>query len=341
MLSCCLAFSQEAEGSQWLFIPRVDVNPYIPVRGNSSGFDLGDTSIYTLFEGDFGGSSFSYSIEGHWMQDHWFANEPGELYKNTLRSDSYNWLDWAYVTYTLGRFDFSAGKMCTRVGAFEFDDYDFDSVCIMNSHFWNSHQQYQLGGQLGFTTDDESTNLTLQVNASPYSEHPFQDGYLGYDLSWQGSYGPYEGIASFQMLQFDKNSYARIFAIGNKLSFGDFYAGLDYSSRWLPGGSVFNSEASFIGSLAYEGEKFEVILKAGYEFNHNGTDVLWLEDYSDNQRFISAGARVNWYPLKDSRDLRVHAVAAVNSGDPYMYDGIAVNIGATYYLDLRKLFRRK
>lgn len=70
MLCCFQAFSQEAEESdtQWLIIPRVDVNPYARLSSNGlKGFDWGSTSLYTTFDGGIGESNFSYSVEAHWL----------------------------------------------------------------------------------------------------------------------------------------------------------------------------------------------------------------------------------------------------------------------------------
>ena len=60
MLSCFLVYSQEADDSGrsvgLSFIPRIDL---------STGSTLGDSSFYTLVEGDIN-EYFSFSICNHW-----------------------------------------------------------------------------------------------------------------------------------------------------------------------------------------------------------------------------------------------------------------------------------
>ena len=59
---CAASFAQENEHS-FLVVPRLEANPYI---GGNQTFDMGNTSLYTLFEGELS-ETFSYSVMNHWL----------------------------------------------------------------------------------------------------------------------------------------------------------------------------------------------------------------------------------------------------------------------------------
>lgn len=64
-------------------------------------------------------------------------------------------------------------------------------------------------------------------------------------------------------------------------------------------------------------EKIDLVAKVGYEHT----------SFFDH-RFYGAGLHL--YPLKDSRDFKIHAVTAYNSADEIL----SFNIGLTYYLNI-------
>ena len=88
-------------------IPRLDLNPcFSTVKGEGGEFTLGNSSLYSLFEGNIT-ENLSFSVCNHWAGfdsvDDVFATTK-DLYAYTLYSDTTNWLDWAYLTYTAGPF---------------------------------------------------------------------------------------------------------------------------------------------------------------------------------------------------------------------------------------------
>ena len=365
MLSSSLAFAQGAEeeesATRFLVIPKFEVNPSFAVgKGASNGFCFGNTSLSTLFEGDFGGSNFSYSMEGHWMRDHWLgANEPGALYTNAFCSQESSFIDWAYLTYTLGSLDFSAGQVPVPIGTFENYEYDFDSHSVLNSTVWNNLSVYQWGVQLGWTSPGESTYLAAHFSSSPFGEHPFSGtatnpALYSYSLYLIGEYGNLGLLGSVNVVEYDRGSFVNNVALGLKYPIGDsFVLEADYSTRAYGGDNIFNSEGTVLGSLGWSpSDKFSLVLKGGYEFCNAEEDVIgWnplLDEEDPMDYFVPAslalmgkgycfgGLMASWYPLEDNRDLRVHGLVAINNWTK----SLSLNIGATYFLDLRKFFRR-
>ena len=141
LLVSCAVFAQDDEPQSegtLLIVPRLDFDPAYDEDGAWT-FDLGSTSLYTLFEGNLT-RNLSFSVCNHWFAFNTSIDDAIELYQNTWRSDNYNWVDWANLTYKMGRFFLSAGKDYIRIANFEIEDYDYDSHWQMNSYLWNTFQ---------------------------------------------------------------------------------------------------------------------------------------------------------------------------------------------------------
>lgn len=331
-LSCCfLANSQELEVR---LIPRVDVNTIIPASKDASwDVDFGNTSFYTLVEGTFA-ENFSYSVENHWLSIYGYqtpGSDIADLYTNSLRTDSGTWLDWANITYTLGTnkggaFDFTLGKMPFTIGSYEIDAYDFDSYFQLNSNFWNNTQSYQWGGKIGYTTPSESTSIYLQATTSPAGGMLFRDKQYGaYGLSLYGDYGCFAPIYSINFVQYAKGSYENIIGLGNQFYVGDLTLGLDYVTRARSVKHFFEQNLTLTATAQYSWDKVDLFGKFGYE----------LVEGTGN--YLFGGAGVNWYPLKNSKELAVHAVISANN----WINTVSVNLGVIYNFVLTDHIRRK
>jgi hypothetical protein len=81
----------------------------------------------------------------------------------------------------------------------------------------------------------------------------------------------------------------------------------------------------------------EAFVKGGYD-HYNGSDIFGYEDDMwfipfDNTlcpRYWYVGGGVHYFPLRESRDLRLHAVAAYNN----FANSVSFSIGATYHFNL-------
>ena len=337
------SFAQENEHS-FLVVPRLEANPYI---GGNQTFDLGNSSLYTLFEGELG-EHFSYSVMNHWL-----SSDPGALYANTLRSDDSNWLDWAYLTAYVGNFDISLGKQVIMLGSLEQDDYDYDVCFTQGSTVLNNLHTYNWGLSLGYTNDEENTYLAAQVTTSPFGEYN-NSGLFSYSLFWSGEYEFFNPLWSVNVMDCydnfspDSKSQIYMFSLGNLFSFDDVEFYIDWVARSYSPKHILTEEMSFIGAIKYYiNDQFDVMLKGGWEFNRSGKDVIGyveedefgLPDLSGfvptslalmDKDYLFGGLLLNYYPLEDSQDLRLHAALAANN----FSNSFSVSLGATYYLDL-------
>ena len=329
-------YSQEVNTSsnapEFVVTPRFDVNPYAPIKGGYSGFDFGNSSLYTFLDGEVG--NFSYSLCNHWFASDWDSTKA--LYNNFTNPNEDDFIDWLALSYQVGRFGFTVGKDTLAIGTWELDYYDVDVHTSLVSPFWHKTAIYQWGGEVNYTSKDESTWLRFQFASSPFGERPFAAKLFTYSLYWSGEYGCWSPIWSTNFVEYERGKFVNIIALGNAFSMGDFTLELDYMNRASSVKRFFNQEFSVGAQLLYNHkDKIEVFAKGGYE-NYN-SDLFAYEDElfvpTDNSfcpRYWYAGGGVHYFPLRESRDLRIHAVAAYNN----FAKSVSFTLGAVYHFNL-------
>ncbi|MBR2026459.1 MAG: hypothetical protein IKA07_04915 [Alistipes sp.] len=334
-------YSQEASTSnnipEFVVTPRFDVNPYAPVKGGYSGYDFGNSSLYTFLDGEIG--NFSYSFAGHWFSSDWASTKA--LYENAFRSDDVDFIDWLTLSYQVGQFGFTVGKDMLAIGTWELDYYDVDVHTSLVSPFWHKMAIYQWGGEVNYTSKDESTWLRFQFSTSPFGERPFASKLFTYSLYWSGEYGCFSPIWSTNFVEYERGKFINLIALGNSFSAGDFTIEVDYMNRASSVKRFFNQEWSISGQLLYNyKDKVEVFAKGGYEnynsdlfgYEYESADDIWFipTDNSLCPKYWYAGGGVHYFPLRDSRDLRLHAVVTYNN----FAKSVSFTLGAVYHFNL-------
>ncbi len=334
-------YSQEVKPEStvdFVVTPRFDINPYAPLNKNGyRGYDFGNSSLYTFLDGTVG--NFSYSLCNHWLSD-----DPASLYKNAFRSNECDFIDWLTLGYQVGQFGFVVGKDMLAIGTWELDYYDVDVHPILVSPLWHKMAIYQWGGEVNYTTKDESTMLRFQFATSPsmYGDRPFTSKLFVYSLYWSGEYGCWSPIWSVNFVENTPGKYVNIIALGNAFSAGDFTIEVDYMNRASSVKRFFNQEWSIGGQVLYNyNDKVEAFVKGGYETYNSDflgyEDELFIPtDHSLCPKYWYAGCGVHYFPLRESRDLRIHAVAAYNS----FAKSIGISLGATYHFNLTQTIQK-
>lgn len=328
ILLCTLAQAQGGSDSGTsagiTIVPRVDFNPVF-YGGTEKEVTLGNSSLYSLFEGNIT-DNLSFSVCNHWL-----SSEPKSLYQNTWHSDDVSWCDWANLTYSFGNFYVTAGKDMVSMGGFEFDQYDFDVHPDLCSSLWNNFSCYQWGGKFGFMNEDETQGISLQLTSSPYSVRPFGDGLMTYSLQYSGSYGPLSLLYSTNLVG-NGDGYDWLVTLGHAIEAGDFTFVLDASNKVSDEYAILRNGVSAYATAVYNpSDNWEFLLRGGID--HASTDI---QERQGNLVFVNSpaydsytfGGAAHWFPLKDSKDLRLHAVAAYNTG----MDMLSLTVGAIYYL---------
>ena len=330
--TCAQEVKEDSCIPEFIVTPRFDVNPYAPIKGGYSGFDFGNSSLYTFLDGSVG--NFSYS-----MSNHWLAEDIASLYQNAFYSNDYDFIDWLTLSYTAGQFTFNVGKDVLAIGSAEYSYNDVDVHYALASTFWHKNAAYQWGASVDFTTREESTTLRFQFGTSPFGEFPFASNRFVYSLYWTGEYGYFSPIWSVNFVELEqKGKFANLIALGNAFYLGDFTLEVDYMNRASSAKRFFNQEFSIGAQLLYNyADKVEVFAKGGYE-NFNNSDIFGYEeegwfiptDGLATPSYWYAGGGVHYFPLRESRDLRLHALAAYNN----FANSVSITIGATYYFNL-------
>lgn len=306
LLPSLLALSQEASdpGSKYAEVLLVARAEY----ASSEEDHLGNSSFYAVLDGAFN-SKLSYSAEAHLL-----SSQPRDLYEATWRSDSCNWLDWAYLSYDFGGISLSAGKQVQAMSLWENEEYDFDHYYELASWYWNNSNIYQWGLKLDWAPSDEFS-LGLSWLTSPYGERPFSSGLYTYTLSMSNSPCDwFNDLMSVTFMQTGKGEFIPMWNKGFK-----FMAGEKWDFIW---DSITHLQKGLAGqnflTVTWRPTDFWSIQARGGIQNGLAEDLpnSWL-----------TGLRVEMNPLKY---LRIHALANYDS----MIESPLFNIGMTWKLTL-------
>lgn len=307
-----LAHSQEADDlgnyAEVSIIPRLDLNPSWTSNPKTSGFDLGNSSLYTLFEGS-ASEHFSWTVANHWFAaGNWFTPEMDawEMFKGLGYSDTTNWIDFLKADLTFGSWTFTLGKDCITTGGHEYEEWDWEVHPLMASPIWNDLAPYQWGGKVAWTTPSEMSVFSLQMTTSPFGEHPFSSGLWTYSFQWSGAYGWFSPMWSVSAFGIDKGQYNWLISLGNQILLEDWTFTLDWSNT----SGIDEEYTSFMPGHTFHGridyapsDRWDVSLRGNYIYS-NSTGYL-----DTPMRAYNIGAAFEFYPLRDSQDLRLHAVA--------------------------------
>jgi hypothetical protein len=253
---------------------------------------------------------FSYSFN-HRIASSYYGEASG--------FDATNWLT---LTYETGDFAFTAGKDALLMGSFEYDAYDLDAYCEMNSAFYNMFDCWQWGATAAWYPA-ENHEILFQFANSPYADG--EPALFSYAAGWRGAWDIYESYWTVNMWQTAPGEYIKSINLGNRFHLGGFTIDLDLCSRADAFDGLLN-DVSLMCSPAYEfGEWGRAFIKAGWERMEN-------EDYygyaGDN---IIYGGGFEYFPLKENKDIRLHAVYTHND---YM-TGDLFSIGLTWKMKLK------
>ena len=325
-----LAHSQEADElgnyAEFSIIPRLDLNPGWYTSSDEFGFDLGNSSLYTLFEGT-ASEHFSWTLANHWIalpSFDWFREETGALYKGIGYSDTNNLFDFAKVDLTFGSWTFTLGQDCMAIGGHEYDDWDWEVHPMLASPLWNELPCYQWGGKVAWTTPSELSTFSLQMTTSPFGERPFGSGLWAYSAQWGGEYDWFSPLWSVSAVGIDRGEYNWLVTLGNQFLFGDWTftldwtntCGLDAEYSSILGGHTFHGRLDYAPS-----ERWDLSLRGNYVV----TDKSILMD-----NWWNLGTAVEFFPLRDNQDLRLHAVAEYDT----LMEGLYFSFGILYNLRL-------
>ncbi len=228
-----------------------------------------------------------------------------------MKNDVFGATDWIYLTYRFGgpnrNWAVSGGKQVVAIGGYEYDAAPID--IFFSSIFWNNIACYQFGASLAYTTNNGKHTFTAQFCNSPFGK--MGDKNFAYNLMWSGHMGWLSTLWSVNLMQYEGNRLANYISLGNKADFGKVFVELDIHNRYAAGQKFLFGDFSLIGKVNWSvSDKVNLFLKGGYE---RYRQMPGVEGPTVEKPFIGAGVEV--FPIKNYRNLRLHAAWDVNHGN--------------------------
>jgi hypothetical protein len=270
------------------------------------GMNYGNIDRTATFMGD----GLYLDINGY-ISPH-FSYSLNQRLASTYYEDNsgFNGTNWLTLTYEVGDFAITAGKDALLMGSFEYDAYDLDAYYDMNSSFYNEFDCWQWGVS-GAWYPAEDQEILLQFANSPFSYG--EPNLFSLAAGWRGAWDWYESYWTANLWQFSEKDFVKALHLGNRFTFGNFSVDLDLMGRF---GEL---ESPFTGISA--------AFSPSYDISDWGR-IFAKGVYEPENMIFGAGLEV--FPLKENRDIRLHAVWAHNE---YMY-GHTLNIGLTWKMNM-------
>lgn len=321
------------------FVPTISLDTRFGyeriVSGESAGF--GGDGLFLNIDGRIS-KRFSYSFT------HRLFTSNGE------DSSVFDATDILTLNYEVGGWKFSAGKDYIILGNWEYDAYDLDAYFDMNTYFYNSFSGQQWGIMAAWTNPSKTSTFMFQATNSPYADEPKISNLYAFGLGWQGSWDWYESYWTVNMWEYSNGCYVKNIALGNIFYINDLSITADFMMRGVEF-DEFGDNISLTIQPAYNiCDKVRLFGKFGWEKgDHDGMfDVVGGMSNSDmiaaneecgtvlpeylvpGDDYIFYGAGVEYFPIKDNQNVRLHAVWASNN----YTERHMLNIGLTWKFDI-------
>ncbi len=322
--------------SSWGDAKTEEIVDYVPDISLDTRF--GYNHDFADKRGRFKGDGLYLNIDGY-ISPHFSYSLQQRLASSYYEDNSgFNGTNILTLTYSIGSFEFTAGKLGVLGCGFENDAEDLDSYYDMNSMFYNMLDSWQWG-ILATWYPAENHTLALQAINSPF--YSDEANLFGFDLAWRMEGDFYESFWNANLWEFEPHKYVKSISLGNKFHIGDFTMGLDYLTHGATMKSIFTKNFALIAAPSYAfGEWGRIFAKFGWERTEADLPYSLAYEEALGKDYLYYGAGVEFHPLKSTEDIRLHAAWSGNS-----MGGNYLNIGLKWRFDLtsaaKYLFSKK
>ena len=216
-------------------------------------------------------------------------------------SDLFSATDKVYLQYNTGSWEFTAGKVVLECGGYEYDAAPIDVYYAAD--YWNNGSgffNFAVSAAKYFGTE----RVCLQFGRSPFSVEALSGLYC-YNISTRGTNGWFSHIWSANFLELEKGVFSAHQFLGNRFEFGPVTTDIDIIHRFAAGSPAFFKDFSLVANVNVAAASWlNVFAKAAYDRNDSSTSSFVK---AGTERFI-AGGGVEVFPVKGSRDLRLHCL---------------------------------
>lgn len=283
----------------------------------------------------FRGKQLNLRLNGN-IDESWSYVYRQRMGKPNSDASYFDAVDHINFTYTTGAWAFTGGKQTVAVGGYEYDRAPIDFY--FGSEYWSNMACYQWGVSASYTLGSEGTDaLKLQVTQSPFRN--VSPDLFSYNLMWTGTHGWIDILHSVNVVEYQPGKFVNFIALGHQFYMGDFKLQLDWMNRADMNNFNFN-DFSIIADLSWAAtDKLNVFGKYSSDVNKDN-----LADYCvlPGTELTCVGGGVEYFPIKDSRDVRLHANYSYSWGANGNQSGTLhdaqsfVSVGATWKMSILK-----
>lgn len=252
--------------------------------------------------------------------------------------------DFLYLAYkTDSDWKFSAGKQTILLGGYEYDLAPIDSYFV--SEYSNNMNCYQLGASVEKTLGEEKNDLLqFQFCMSPYVGAVDNKDIYSYNFMWTAEHGVFQSMWSLNFVEYQSGKFMNYISLGNNFSFRRVSFFVDVMHRSLLHNYTFFKDFTVVGKVTFDlCDRARLFVKAGHDYNNLKKAGDW--SVLPGTSIARFGCGFEFFPLKDNKDLRLHAVGSHNTGKNTNPAGTLLDkqsylsVGLTWRMNLLK-FRR-
>lgn len=254
--------------------------------------------------------------------------------------------DWMTITYARNSWSVSTGKQVVGIGGFEYDGAPIDLYFC--SEYWNNIPCYQIGVSGAYTTSDLKDKFLIQICESPFRRNAlnvYNKEMFAYNAMWYGSHDIFSSIWSVNMIEYLPGKFINYIALGNKFTFGDFYIDLDIMNRAASFKDLVGKDMSVMAKFQWSpAQNLNIFAKVTHDFNNSEEAGDWC--VLPGTSITRAGGGLEYFPLKDSKNLRLHLNCCHTWGNNSSPAGVLQNRqtiidgGITWMMDMLKIRRK-
>jgi hypothetical protein len=291
------------------------------------------------YASNFNGRYLMFMLDGNISPKFSYSLRYRMIHPNHVNSwrGVFNATDWANLTYRPTKnWEISAGKMLVFYGSYEFDYNPLD--VYMWSAWGGRVGCFQFGVMGKYITDDRRNNILFQINNSPFADPLSLGALYSYSAQWNGNFGVFNALYSVNFFEYQPGRFINYISLGNQFNFGSVKFELDYQNRYGARGTHFLKDFSLIGKLNYNCmNRLNVFVKGGIDYNmaqqEGESDVIDML-VLPGERNVYYGAGLEFFPIKDSKNVRIHAFwqSGSNNLDGQSWNNHNVGIGFKWRL---------
>ena len=293
----------------------------------------------------FKGRFLNIRMDGQ-ISEHFSYSYRQRLNKPNNDISFFNATDWINLTYTNRNWSVTAGKQVVGIGGYEYDIPPID--LYIYSEYWGNIPCYRVGVNGAYTTDDGKDKFMLQFCESPFRSHEmnvYNEQMFAYNAVWYGSHGLFNSIWSVNMIEYLPGRFMNYIALGNRFVFGDFQFDIDIMNRAVSTRNFLGKDMSVMSKFTWSpSERLNIFAVATHDFNH--ADEIGDWSVLPGTEITRVGAGLEYFPLKNSKDIRFHMAYSYTDGVNTNPAGLlhphqtVIDAGVTWKMNLLNIKRK-